>query len=77
VELCLGRLHERSSPIPGRLVAGLATLESVLEATAALRRAGLTSRLSQVSIARGRELGGRIGWEALNPVQVLAARVPN
>ncbi len=75
-ELCLGRLRERSSPIPGRLVAGLATLESVLEATATLRRAGLDWRLSQVSIARGRELGGRIGWEALNPVQVLAARVP-
>jgi precorrin-6Y C5,15-methyltransferase (decarboxylating) len=76
VELCLRRLRERSSPIPGRLVAALATLESVLEATAALRQAGLDWRLSQVSIARGRELGGRIGWKALNPVQVLAARVP-
>jgi precorrin-6B methylase 2 len=58
------------------LVVGLATLESVLEATAALRRAALDWRLSQVSIARGRELGGRIGWEALNPVHVLAALVP-
>lgn len=76
VERSLRRLRERSSPIAGRLVAGLATLESVLEATAALRRAGIDWRLSQVSIARGRELGGRLGWEALNPVQVVAARVP-
>ncbi len=76
VELSSRRLRERSSPLPGRLVACLATLEAVLEATAALRRAGLEWRLSQVSVARGRELGGRIGWEALNPVHVLAARVP-
>jgi precorrin-6Y C5,15-methyltransferase (decarboxylating) len=75
VEISLGRLRERPSPVPGRLVAGLATLESVLEAAGALRRAGVECRLSQVSIARGRELGGRLGWEALNPVHVLAARV--
>lgn len=76
VELCARRLAERRSPVPGRLVAGLAALESVLEATAALRRLGLEWRLSQVSVARGRELGGRLAWEALNPVHVLAARVP-
>jgi precorrin-6Y C5,15-methyltransferase (decarboxylating) len=76
VELCLGRLRERSSPVPGRLVAGLATLESVLEATGRLRRDGVEWRVSQVSIARGRDLGGRLGWDALNPVHVLAARVP-
>jgi hypothetical protein len=29
-----------------------------------------------VAIARGRDLGGRLGWEALNPVQILSARVP-
>jgi precorrin-6B C5,15-methyltransferase / cobalt-precorrin-6B C5,C15-methyltransferase len=73
---CAARLAERRSPVPGRLVATLATLESVLEATAALRRAGLEWRLSQVSVARGRELAGRIAWEALNPVHVLSARVP-
>jgi precorrin-6B C5,15-methyltransferase / cobalt-precorrin-6B C5,C15-methyltransferase len=76
VELCARRLAERRSPVAGRLVAGLAALESVLEATAALRRLGLEWRLSQVSIARGRELGGRLGWEALNPVHVLASRIP-
>jgi precorrin-6B C5,15-methyltransferase / cobalt-precorrin-6B C5,C15-methyltransferase len=76
VDLCLGRLRERRSPVAGRLVAGLATLESVLEARAALARAGVECRLSQVSIARGRELGVRLGWEALNPVHLLAARVP-
>jgi precorrin-6B C5,15-methyltransferase / cobalt-precorrin-6B C5,C15-methyltransferase len=76
VELCLDRLRERRSPVAGRLVAGLATLESVLDAKAALDRAGVEYRLSQVSIARGRELGGRLGWEALNPVHLLAALVP-
>jgi len=75
VGLSLERLRERPSPIPGRLVAGLATLESVLEATRALGRAGVEWRLSQVSVARGRQLGGRLGWEALNPVHVLAGRV--
>jgi precorrin-6B C5,15-methyltransferase / cobalt-precorrin-6B C5,C15-methyltransferase len=75
VELCVGRLRERRSPVPGRLVASLATLESVLEARAALHEAAIVCRLSQVSIARGRELGGRVGWEALNPVHLLAALV--
>ena len=76
VQNSLARLRERSSPIPGRLVAGLATLDSVLEATDVLRRAGLEWRLSQVSVARGRELNGRLGWEALNPVHVLSTVVP-
>jgi precorrin-6B C5,15-methyltransferase / cobalt-precorrin-6B C5,C15-methyltransferase len=76
VELCLRRLAERPSPIPGRLVANLATLESLAEAVATLRRAGLEWRLSQVTIARGRDLAGRLGWEALNPVQILSVKVP-
>jgi precorrin-6Y C5,15-methyltransferase (decarboxylating) len=76
VELCARRIGERSSPIAGRLVANLATLESLAEAVAALRRAGLEWRLSQVTVARGRDLAGRLGWEALNPVHVLCARVP-
>ena len=76
IELCLNRLDDRSSPVPGRLVAALTTLDSVLEATRELRRAALEWRLSQVSVSRARELGGRLGWEAHNPVHVLAARVP-
>jgi precorrin-6Y C5,15-methyltransferase (decarboxylating) len=76
VELSVRRLGERRSPLPGRLVAGLSTLDSVLDAAGALRRAGLDWRVSQVSVARGRELAGRLGWEALNPVHVLAAEVP-
>ena len=76
LELCLDRLAERSSPIAGRLVANLATLESLAEAVAALRRSTLEWRVSQVTIARGRDLGGRVGWEALNPVQILSVTVP-
>ena len=76
VELSARRLGERRSPLPGRLVAGLATLESVVEATTAVRRAGLEWRLSQVSIARARELAGRLAWDALNPVHLLSAQVP-
>jgi len=76
IELCLVRLGERCCPVRGRLVAALATLDSALEAANVLRRAGLEWRLSQVSVARARELGGRLGWEALNPVHVLSARVP-
>ena len=75
-ELCLRRLGEHPAQIAGRLVASLATLESLAEAVASLRRAGLEWRLSQVTIARGRDLAGRLGWEALNPVQILSARVP-
>lgn len=76
LNLSLTRLAERTSPVPGRLVATLATLDSVLEATTMLRAAGLVWRLSQVSVARGRELAGRLAWEALNPVHVLATKVP-
>jgi precorrin-6Y C5,15-methyltransferase (decarboxylating) len=75
VRLSVERLRERASPVPGRLVASLATLDSVLDATAALREAGAGWRLSQVSVARGRELGGRLAWQALNPVHVLTAMV--
>jgi precorrin-6Y C5,15-methyltransferase (decarboxylating) len=74
-DLCLARLRERRSPRPGRLVAGLTTLESVLDCAAALRRAGVGWRLSQVSVARAQELAGRLAWRALNPVHVLTAEV--
>ena len=76
LESCLERLRERRSPFPGRLVANLATVESMAAAAAVMRAAGVDWRVSQVSVARGRELGGRLGWEALNPVMVLSARVP-
>jgi len=76
LQICLTRLGERSSPLPGRLVANLATLDSVVEAVAVLRLAGLSWNLSQVSVARARELAGRLNWEAQNPVHVLAVRMP-
>jgi precorrin-6B C5,15-methyltransferase / cobalt-precorrin-6B C5,C15-methyltransferase len=76
VALSLRRLAERPSPVAGRLVACLAAVESVLEAAAEMRRAGLECRLAQVSVARGRDLAGRLGWQALNPVHVLSASVP-
>ena len=75
IESCVAAIRRRSAAVPGRLVANLATLDSVLEAIEACRRAGVAWRLSQVQVSRGREIGGRIRWEALNPVHVLAAQV--
>jgi precorrin-6Y C5,15-methyltransferase (decarboxylating) len=72
----LNRLRAADSAVPGRLVACLATLESVLEVCAALRWAGVDWRLSQIQVSRGRQLGGRLAWEAANPVQIVSARVP-
>jgi len=71
----LDRLRARRTAVPGRLVACLATLESVLELTDRLRRGGADWRVCQLQVARGRELGGRLAWEAQNPVHVVAARV--
>lgn len=76
VDAAAARLGQRPSPFPGRLVANLATLESVVEVTQVLRRRGLAWAVSQVSVARGRDLGGRLGWEALNPVHIVRAEVP-
>jgi len=75
IESCVAAMRRRPAPVPGRLVANLATLESVLEAGEACRRGGLAWRVSQVQVSRGGEIGGRLRWEALNPVHVLAARV--
>jgi precorrin-6Y C5,15-methyltransferase (decarboxylating) len=75
IEASIAAVRRRRSAVPGRLVANLATMESVLEAAGACRRPGIDWRLSQVQVARGRQLAGRLGWEALNPVHVLAARV--
>jgi precorrin-6B C5,15-methyltransferase / cobalt-precorrin-6B C5,C15-methyltransferase len=61
--------------VSGRLVANLATLESALDGVAACRRLGLEWRLSQLQVSRARPVGGRLGWEAHNPVHVLAAKV--
>ncbi len=75
IEGCVAAMRHRPASVPGRLVANLATLESLLEAVAACRRAGFRWRVSQVQVSRGREIGSRLRWEALNPVHVLAARV--
>ena len=59
----------------GRLVANLATLEAVHEATTCLRRAELACELVQVSVARGTAIGGGTRLAALNPVFVLSAHM--
>jgi precorrin-6Y C5,15-methyltransferase (decarboxylating) len=68
-------IRRRHAAVPGRLAANLATIDSTQEAVAACRAAGLQWRLSQVQVSRARDLAGRLGWEALNPVHVLAAKV--
>ncbi|HZV50840.1 MAG TPA: precorrin-6y C5,15-methyltransferase (decarboxylating) subunit CbiE [Candidatus Dormibacteraeota bacterium] len=76
VEGAVAALRRRRAGVPGRLVAALATLESTLDAVEACRRLDLGWRLAQVQVSRARAVGSRLGWEALNPVQVLAAEVP-
>ncbi len=73
---CARRLREKPSPFAGRIVANVSTLESLSDALSAMRALGIRWRVSQISVARGRELAGRLGWEALNPVHVLSGRVP-
>lgn len=68
-------IRRRHVAVPGRLVANLTTIESTQEAIAACRAAGVQWRLSQVQVSRARDLAGRLGWVALNPVHVLAAKV--
>jgi precorrin-6Y C5,15-methyltransferase (decarboxylating) len=72
----LERLRARSSPAPGRLVASVATVDSLVELAAELRTRGLDWRASQVQVSRARDLAGRLAWEALNPVCLVSARVP-
>jgi precorrin-6Y C5,15-methyltransferase (decarboxylating) len=76
VEGAVAALRRRQAGVPGRLVAALATLESTLDAVEVCQRLDLGWRLAQVQVSRARAVGGRLGWEALNPVQVLAAEVP-
>jgi precorrin-6Y C5,15-methyltransferase (decarboxylating) len=68
VRACLERLAGR-----GRLVLNAATLETVVEADRALRDAGWSRELVQLSIARGREIGGRTRLAPLGPVFILTA----
>jgi precorrin-6Y C5,15-methyltransferase (decarboxylating) CbiT subunit len=68
---CLTRLASR-----GRIVVNAATLDSVLDAQRRLDEAGWRSELVQLSVARGRLIGGRTRLEALNPVFILAADPP-
>lgn len=75
IETSAAAIRRRRAAVPGRLVANLATLESALEAADACRRLGLEWRLAQVQVSRARAVGDRLGWQALNPVQVLAAKV--
>ena len=56
-----------------RLVVNAATLESVVEAQAALREAGWSYELVQLAVSRGREVGGRTRLEPLGPVFILSA----
>jgi precorrin-6Y C5,15-methyltransferase (decarboxylating) len=71
----MAAIRRRHAAVPGRLVANLASVESTQEAVAACRAGGVEWRLSQVQVSRARELAGRLAWEALNPVHVLAATV--
>ncbi|HXG42201.1 MAG TPA: precorrin-6Y C5,15-methyltransferase (decarboxylating) subunit CbiT [Dehalococcoidia bacterium] len=57
----------------GRIVVDLATLENLERARAALACLGLRFRVTEVQVARSRELGGLTGLEALNPVFIVSA----
>jgi precorrin-6B C5,15-methyltransferase / cobalt-precorrin-6B C5,C15-methyltransferase len=72
VTACLERLAGR-----GRLVLNAATLETVVEADRVLRRAGWSRELVQLSIARGREIGGRTRLAPLGPVFILTGWPPD
>src|SRR5579875_332008 len=76
VEGSVAALRRRRVRVPGRLVAAFATLESTLSAVDVCRRLDLGWHLAQVQVSRARAIGDRLGWKALNPVQVLAAEVP-
>ncbi|MHB1526482.1 MAG: precorrin-6y C5,15-methyltransferase (decarboxylating) subunit CbiE [Candidatus Dormibacteria bacterium] len=75
LEAAMAALRRRSAWTSGRLVANLATLESVAAASQVCRAAELPWRVSQLQISRGRDVGGRLGFAALNPVFVLFAEV--
>ena len=75
LQLVISALRRRRTAVPGRLVANFATLESVSEAYLACGSEGLRQRISQVQVARAREVGGRLALAALNPVFILVAEV--
>ena len=61
----------------GKIVANLATLERTNDTYRQLREKGLIVELTAVSASRGREMpDGAIRLEALNPVFVVSAQMP-
>src|SRR5205814_5900053 len=57
----------------GRLVLNAALLETLLEAQRLCRRAGWSTEVSQVTIARGEPTAGGLRLAAQNPIFVLSA----
>ena len=53
--------------------ANVATLDSVLELERAIAAPGWRCEVVQISVARGRSVGGRTRLAALNPVFILTA----
>ncbi len=75
LQLGITALRRRRAAVPGRVVATFATLEAVSDAYHVCLAEGLRLRISQVQVARAREVGGRLALAALNPVFVLVAQV--
>lgn len=57
----------------GVVVIDVVTLESLAEAVAALKKAGVDFEVSMVHVARGKKAGGYTVMEGLNPVYIIAA----
>ena len=60
----------------GRLVINAITLESVASARDSLRNAGLEPELVLCQVSRGSKLAHYLRYEALNPVHIFAANIP-
>ncbi len=58
----------------GGIVMNAIALESVHEAVVTLKEQGFAIEVILVNIARSKALGGRLGFEALNPIYVISAR---
>jgi precorrin-6Y C5,15-methyltransferase (decarboxylating) len=71
VEMAFARLRRG-----GRLVANVASLESVTETHAALERHGVDARVTMINIARGTHQMERIRLDALSPTFLLAVVKP-
>lgn len=68
IDYCL-----RTCTAAARIVVNAATLETVGQASACFHGAGWQTELVQVSVSRGRLIGGRTRLEALNPIFILSA----